>query len=77
MPLNDKIQPFIAMEIMKAANERERNGDPVFHMEVGQPAQSAPSKVIEKAHYTLANEKLGYTDALGIPALREALPHHP
>jgi aspartate/methionine/tyrosine aminotransferase len=73
MPLNDKIQPFIAMEIMKAANERERNGDPVFHMEVGQPAQSAPSKVIEKAHHTLANEKLGYTDALGIPALREAL----
>jgi aspartate/methionine/tyrosine aminotransferase len=76
MALNDKIQPFIAMEIMKAANERERAGDPVFHMEVGQPAQSAPSKVIEKAREALTNEKLGYTDALGIPALRTALSDH-
>ncbi|MEH6547593.1 MAG: aminotransferase class I/II-fold pyridoxal phosphate-dependent enzyme, partial [Sneathiella sp.] len=72
-PLNKDIQPFIAMEIMKAANERELNGEPVFHMEVGQPAQSAPSKVIERAQETLLHEKIGYTDALGIPALRKAI----
>lgn len=67
------IQPFIAMEIMKAANERELSGAPVFHMEVGQPAQSAPSKVIERAQETLLYEKIGYTDALGIPPLRKAI----
>ena len=67
------IQPFIAMEIMKAANERELSGAPVFHMEVGQPAQSAPSKVIKRAQETLLHEKIGYTDALGIPALRKAI----
>lgn len=69
----DDIQPFIAMEIMKAANQRELSGAPVFHMEVGQPAQSAPSKVIERAQETLLVEKIGYTDALGIPALRKAI----
>lgn len=70
---SNDIQPFIAMEIMKAANERELSGAPVFHMEVGQPAQSAPSKVIERAQETLLHEKIGYTDALGIPALRKAI----
>jgi aspartate/methionine/tyrosine aminotransferase len=70
---DNEIQPFIAMEIMKAANERERSGAPVFHMEVGQPAQSAPSKVIKRAQDTLLHEKIGYTDALGIPALRKAI----
>ena len=40
-PSGCEISPFIAMEVLKAANQREQAGDPVFHMEVGQPALPA------------------------------------
>ncbi len=71
-----EISPFIAMEVMKAANARESEGLPVYHMEVGQPATSAPSKVLETAAKALREEQIGYTDALGIPALRAAIARH-
>lgn len=70
------VSPFLAMEVMKAANQREREGLPVFHMEVGQPATSAPSKVIEAAKRALDNEVIGYTEALGLPQLRKAIADH-
>tara|TARA_R110002074_G_scaffold127017_2_gene265758 strand:- start:1299 stop:1403 length:105 start_codon:yes stop_codon:yes gene_type:complete len=31
-PSGREISPFIAMEVLKAANQREQAGDPVFHM---------------------------------------------
>ncbi|TNE34674.1 MAG: aminotransferase class I/II-fold pyridoxal phosphate-dependent enzyme [Alphaproteobacteria bacterium] len=71
-----EISPFIAMEVFKAANLREQAGDPVFHMEVGQPATSAPSRVIEAAKRALDGEQIGYTNALGITPLREAIAKH-
>ena len=71
-----EISPFIAMEVLKAANLREQGGDPVFHMEVGQPATPAPSKVIAAAKDALDNKQIGYTDALGIPPLRAAIADH-
>ncbi|MCR9213527.1 MAG: aminotransferase class I/II-fold pyridoxal phosphate-dependent enzyme [Proteobacteria bacterium] len=64
------------MEVMKAANAREGDGLPVYHMEVGQPATSAPSKVLEKAAVALTKEQIGYTDALGLPPLRAAIAKH-
>ena len=70
------ISPFIAMEVLKSANEREQAGHPVYHMEVGQPATSAASKVIEAAKYALDHEQIGYTDALGIASLRRAIAAH-
>ena len=70
------IDPFIAMDVMRLANEREARGENILHMEVGQPASSAPPKVIEAAQNALVGERLGYTDALGLPALREAISGH-
>ncbi len=67
------IDPFIAMDMMRIANEREAGGADIIHMEVGQPATPAPAKVIEAARAALEVERLGYTDALGLPALREAI----
>ena len=67
------IDPFIAMDMMRIANEREAGGADIIHMEVGQPATPAPAKVIEAARAALGAERLGYTDALGLPALREAI----
>jgi aspartate/methionine/tyrosine aminotransferase len=45
-------------------------------MEVGQPGTPAPAGVIEAAHAALENSRLGYTEALGVPELREAIAAH-
>lgn len=68
-----RIPPFFVMEVMRAAFERERAGGEVLHLEVGQPATPAPAGVIAAAHNALAANRLGYTDAKGIPELRAAI----
>ena len=70
------IDPFIVMDVMRAANEREQGGSDVIHMEVGQPGTPAPRAVIEAAKAALGTERLGYTDALGLPRLRERIAAH-
>lgn len=70
------IPPFIVMDVMRAAAERETTGKDVLHMEVGQPGTSAPAKVLEAAHATLDEDRIGYTLAFGIPELRERLSQH-
>ncbi|HYD31484.1 MAG TPA: pyridoxal phosphate-dependent aminotransferase [Azospirillaceae bacterium] len=61
------------MEVMRAAFERERAGGDVLHLEVGQPSTGAPKAVLEAAKAALDGDRLGYTDALGIASLREAI----
>src|SRR5205085_274951 len=41
------VPPFIAMDVLRAANEREAAGADVIHLEVGQPATPAPDPVLE------------------------------
>lgn len=65
-----QVPPFIVMDVMAEANRREAAGEDVLHLEVGQPSTGAPSGVIEVAQAALANDKLGYTEALGIDPLR-------
>ena len=69
------VAPFIAMEVLSAAVAREREGHRVIHMEVGQPGANAPSPVIAAAKRAL-DGRLGYTEALGIRELREAIAAH-
>jgi aspartate/methionine/tyrosine aminotransferase len=70
------IAPFYAMEVLRAANARAATGAEVLHMEVGEPSGGAPAAVIEAAKRALDAERIGYTEALGIPALREGLSRH-
>jgi len=70
------ISPFIVMEVMKAANEREAAGGDVLHLEVGQPSTPAPQGVLAAAKAALDADRLGYTEALGIPALRARIAGH-
>ncbi len=70
------VPPFIVMDVLAAANERAAQGHPVFHLEVGQPSTPAPQRVIEAARIALGSDKLGYTEALGIPALRRRIARH-
>ena len=67
------VPPFIAMDVLRAANEREAAGADVIHLEVGQPGSPAPEPVLEAARRALAGERIGYTDALGIAPLRQAI----
>jgi aspartate/methionine/tyrosine aminotransferase len=64
------------MDVLRAANERAAAGADVIHLEVGQPGNSAPASVLEVARRALAREPIGYTDALGIAPLREAIAAH-
>jgi aspartate/methionine/tyrosine aminotransferase len=70
------IDPFIVMDVMGEANARELSGDHIIYMEVGQPASPAPKAARERARQALENERLGYTEALGLPKLREGIARH-
>ena len=70
------IDPFIVMDVMAGANARELSGDDIIHMEVGQPASPAPKAARERARQALENQRLGYTEALGLPKLRERIARH-
>ena len=48
----------------------------VIHMEVGQPGTPAPRAALEAVKRALDRETLGYTMALGLPALRERIARH-
>ncbi|MGV1014461.1 MAG: pyridoxal phosphate-dependent aminotransferase, partial [Methyloceanibacter sp.] len=67
------IDPFIVMDVMGEANLRQAGGADIIHMEVGQPATPAPRAARERAKAALVSERLGYTEALGMPALRERI----
>ena len=70
------VPPFIAMDVLRAANERQAAGAEIIHLEVGQPGSSAPEPVLEAARRALVSEPIGYTDALGIAPLRQAIATH-
>jgi len=73
LPEGRAIDPFIVMDVMGEANAREARGEDIIHMEVGQPATPAPRAARERAERALATERLGYTEALGMPALRDRI----
>jgi aspartate/methionine/tyrosine aminotransferase len=71
-----QISPFVVMDVMRAANERAAIGHDIIHMEVGQPGTPAPRVVREAVKAAVDRDLLGYTEALGIPALRERIARH-
>jgi aspartate/methionine/tyrosine aminotransferase len=71
-----QIAPFIVMDVLRAANAQAAIGADILHLEIGQPATPAPAGVREAARRALEGDALGYTDALGLPALRQAIARH-
>ena len=70
------IPPFIVMDVMQAAAEREAEQKAVFHLEVGQPGTPAPQGVLDAARCALDENRLGYTVDMGITDLRYAIAEH-
>ena len=72
----DEIAPFRVMELLARANELQRLGHDVVHMEVGEPDFPTPGPIIEAAKAGLGNGDTKYTDARGTVKLREAIARH-
>ncbi|MDZ7376542.1 MAG: pyridoxal phosphate-dependent aminotransferase [candidate division KSB1 bacterium] len=69
----EKISPFIVMEVLERAQQMERCGEHIVHLEVGEPDFATPSKIVEAGQAALARGETHYTHSLGIWPLREAI----
>src|SRR5690242_8681250 len=70
------VPPFIVMDVLRAANRRKAAGGDVLHLELGQPATAAPQAVIDAAKAALDSDRIGYTEAFGLAALRARIAGH-
>ena len=64
------VDAFIVMDVLEAARAAEASGRHIVHMEIGQPSTGAPLPACNALTEAMAADALGYTVALGIPALR-------
>ncbi len=67
------VDPFIVMDVMEAARKAEAAGRHIIHMEVGQPGTPAPAAARDALARAMQDDPLGYTVALGLPALRQRI----
>ena len=68
-----QVDPFIVMDVMQAAAAAEAAGRHIIHMEVGQPGTGAPKGAAAALTGAMDAGPLGYTVALGLPALRKRI----
>jgi len=54
-----QVAPFIVMDVLRTANERQAAGADVIHLEVGQPGTNAPTRVLAAARAALDGPRLG------------------
>ena len=64
---------FIVMDVLERANEMERSGHHIIHLEVGEPDFDTPPCVKEAACRALEDGHTHYTHSLGMYELREAI----
>ena len=77
----DHIEPFYVMECAKAAQriaaspacDPAQGGERMIFLNIGEPDFTAPPLVQEAAERAIREGRTQYTDALGLPALRDAL----
>jgi aspartate/methionine/tyrosine aminotransferase len=69
----ERLQPFLAMEVMERAFEMERAGVRVLHLEVGEPDFAPPAPAVEACAQALRRGETHYTDSRGLAELREAI----
>jgi len=64
---------FIVMDVLERAQEMERAGESVIHLEVGEPDFNTPEAVKTAAIEALHRGETHYTHSLGTQELREAI----
>jgi len=70
------VVPFLAMEVMERAFALERRGEPVIHLEIGEPDFPPPAAAVEACDRALRSGETRYTDSRGLAELREAIAAH-
>lgn len=61
------------MDVLERAQEMERAGESVIHLEVGEPDFNTPKAVKDAAIEALSRDETHYTHSLGAPKLRKAI----
>ena len=74
--LLNQIKPFIVMEVLERANELQKQGIDIIHMEVGEPDFDLPQCVKEACETGIRKGYTHYTHSLGDPELRVAICRH-
>lgn len=72
----EQLTSFIAMDVLERAQEMERAGESVIHLEVGEPDFNTPEAIKNAAIEALVRGNTHYTHSLGNSALREAICAH-
>jgi len=67
------IPPFIVMDVLERAQELERMGEHIIHLEVGEPDFDTPECINEAGYRAICEGKTHYTHSLGLIELREAI----
>ena len=75
-PRLDAIQPFHVMELVKRADRLAASGRSIIHMSIGEPDFPSPEPVAAALARAVAERRTGYTPAVGLDALREAIAGH-
>ena len=71
------VPPFHVMDLLAAAKQRSRTHGDLINFVAGQPMTGAPAPVTAEAIRLLqSDDPLGYTEADGIPELRERIAEH-
>ncbi|HVX53575.1 pyridoxal phosphate-dependent aminotransferase [Nocardioides sp.] len=71
------VPPFHVMDMIEAATRRQREYGDALNLLSGQPSTGAPGPVAQEAVRLLGSgDPLGYTPAIGILELREAIAAH-
>ncbi|MGH1404652.1 MAG: pyridoxal phosphate-dependent aminotransferase [Alphaproteobacteria bacterium] len=71
------ISMFRALDILRQTNERDMQGQNIMRMGAGQPCFGVPESVLNHATDILKSDPTqGYTEAIGMPALRERIAQH-
>ncbi|MFT5693352.1 MAG: aspartate/methionine/tyrosine aminotransferase [Oceanicoccus sp.] len=69
----DDIQPFRVVEILDRAKQLEAQGRDIIHMAAGEPDFTTAGPIVKAAQISLGRGDTHYSQAAGIPQLREAL----
>lgn len=73
---SDLIAPFIVMEVLERAQELEKAGQRIIHLEIGEPDFPTPDCICRAAERAIQEGHTHYTHSLGIVELREAVSAH-
>lgn len=72
-PQVNNMTSFIVMDVLERAQELEKQGTNIIHLEVGEPDFNLPECIADAAREAYLQSRTHYTHSLGDPELRAAI----